>query len=146
MEQQFAGAIAGIIGGMTIAAVGMIYRAAIGGGFLSLPNGIGGVVLGGDRGATAAFGIPTFTGVGLHMILSAIYGVLIVELAPRLGLSLVGFGTLFGVLVWLFNYYVVGAFHEGSRRLAQLNPVWMALFLHALFGAVTGIATEALLA
>lgn len=138
-------AIAGVAGGLTIAAVGMVYRAAIGGGFWSLPNGIGGIALGPDAGATRAFGLPTLTGVGLHMVLSAIYGIAIAALAPVLGLSLVVTGFLIGVLVWLFNYYVVGRFHAGSAYLAKLNPVWMAFFLHALYGMVTGLVAGALL-
>jgi len=131
-------AVAGIVGGMTIAAIGMVYRAAIGKGFWSLPNGIGGIALGTQEGASLAFGPPTVVGVALHMVLSAIYGVLIVALAPALGFGLIGTGVLVGIAVWLFNYYGVGALHAGSRQLAQLNPLWMAFFLHALFGGVTG--------
>ncbi len=61
-------ALAGIAGGVVIAAVGMAYRAAIGKGFWSLPNGIGGIALGAEQGATLGFGVPTVTGVALHMI------------------------------------------------------------------------------
>ena len=135
-------ALAGIIGGVTIAGVGMVYRAAIGKGFWSLPNGIGGIVLGPAAGADRAFGLTTLTGVALHMLLSAIYGVAIVTLAPATGLSFIVTGLLVGVAVWLFNYYVVGAFHAGSKQLAELNPVWMAFLLHALYGGVAGLVLE----
>ncbi len=131
-------AAAGIIGGITIAAVGMVYRAAIGGGFWSLPNGIGGIALGPQAGTSRAFGATTVTGVGLHMVLSAVYGVAILLLAQTFGIGLVGTGLLVGTAVWLFNYYAVGAVHPGSKQLAQLNPVGVAFFLHALFGVVAG--------
>lgn len=145
MDQQLAGAIAGMIGGITIAATGMAYRAVIGRGFWSLPNGIGGIVFGGERGATLEFGSVTLIGVGLHMVLSAIYGVATVMLDPTFGFGLVPTGTIVGISVWLFNYYLVGAIHDGSRQLAKLNPLWMAFFLHALFGAVTGYVAQQLI-
>ncbi|MBV8971072.1 MAG: hypothetical protein JO290_02145 [Sphingomonadaceae bacterium] len=138
-------ALAGVAGGLTIAAVGMVYRAAIGRGFWSLPNGIGGIALGPEAGATLGLGLPTVTGVGLHMVLSAIYGVVIVALAPSLRIGVVPTGFLVGVAVWLFNYYVVGRVHAGSKHLAELNPLWMAFLLHALFGVVTGLVAQALL-
>ena len=138
-------ALAGIAGGVTIAGVGMIYRAAIGKGFWSLPNGIGGIALGPEAGATRAFGLPTLTGVALHMVLSAIYGIAIVALATVIGIGFVLTGFLVGVAVWLFNYYVVGAVHAGSKQIAELNPVWMAFFLHALYGVVAGVVIQALI-
>ncbi|MBX9730151.1 MAG: hypothetical protein K2X59_02390 [Sphingomonas sp.] len=139
-------ALAGIAGGVTIAAVGMVYRAAIGKGFWSLPNGIGGIALGPDAGATRSFGLATLTGVALHMVLSAVYGIAIVALAPALGIGFVATGFIVGVAVWLVNYYVIGAVHAGSKHLAQLNPVWMAFFLHALYGVVAGIVVQAFIA
>lgn len=139
-------AVAGIVGGVTIAGVGMVYRAAIGKGFWSLPNGIGGIALGAEAGADRAFGLATVTGVALHMVLSAIYGFAIVALAPVLGIGFILTGFLVGVVVWLFNYYVVGAVHAGSKQLAELNPVWMAFFLHALYGIVAGYVVQVLIA
>lgn len=138
-------ALAGIVGGVTIAGVGMVYRAAIGKGFWSLPNGIGGIALGAEAGATLAFGLPTLTGVALHMVLSAVYGIAIVALAPILGIGLILTGFLVGVAVWLFNYYIVGAVHAGSKQLAELNPVWMAFFLHALYGVVAGAVLQVMI-
>ena len=135
-------AIAGVAGGMTIAGVGMVYRAAIGKGFWSLPNSIGGIALGPEAGSTRSFGLATLTGVTLHMVLSAIYGIAIVALAPIIGLGFVVTGFLVGVAVWLVNYYVVGAVHPGSKQLAELNPVWMAFFLHALYGVVAGVVVQ----
>ena len=88
---------------------------------------------------------PAVTGVGLHMVLSAIYGVVIVALASSLGIGLLATGFLVGVAVWLFNYYVVGRVHAGSKHLAELNPLWMAFLLHALFGVVTGLVAQALI-
>ena len=138
-------AIAGIVGGVTIAGVGMIYRTIIGKGFWSMPNGIGGIALGAQAGATRDFGLVTVIGVALHMVLSAVYGIAIVVLAPLIGLGFIATGFLVGVAVWLFNYYAVGAIHPGSKQLARLNPVWMAFFLHALYGVVAGYVLQILI-
>jgi hypothetical protein len=146
MNQLIYGAIAGIIGGVTIAGVGMIYRTIIGGGFWSLPNGIGGIVLGPETGDTRRFGTATLAGVGLHTVLSAIYGVIVVAVAPFVGHRYVTVGIVFGIAVWLLNYYAIGAVHAGSRRLAQLNPTSVAFGLHALWGLVTGVLAAALIA
>ena len=62
-------ALAGIVGGVTIAGVGMVYRAATGKGFWSLPNSIGGIALGTEAAASRAFGLTTVTGVALNMVL-----------------------------------------------------------------------------
>ncbi len=135
-------AIAGILGGMTIAAVGMTYRLAVGQGFWTLPNGIGGIVLGPEAGDIRSFGAATLTGVALHMVLSATYGVLTVAIAPVVGISYVLMGILVGIAMWIFNYYGVGRVHAGSHKLAELNPVWMAFLLHALYGGVAGLAAQ----
>jgi hypothetical protein len=138
------GAFAGVLGGVAIAGVGMVYRAAIGGGFWSLPNGIGGIALGPERGDSSAFGLPTVTGVGLHMVLSAVYGAVTVWLAHMITHEWILTGFSVGVAVWLFNYYVVGRFHAGAKKLSELNPVWVAFVLHALFGLITGVVAQAL--
>lgn len=141
-----AGALAGIIGGLTIAALGMVYGAATGRNFWSLPNGIGGLVLGAGRGDTRGFGLPTLTGVGLHMLLSAAYGIAIVLLAQGLTHEYAITGVVFGLAVWIFNYYGVGAVHAASRKLAGLNPVPIALLLHGIFGLIAGLGAQALMA
>ncbi|MFX7988843.1 hypothetical protein ABTK55_19910, partial [Acinetobacter baumannii] len=65
--------------------------------------------------------------------------------APVLGLGYVPTGIAVGIVMWLFNYYVVGRVHAGSAHIAELNPVWMAFFLHALYGAVAGLSAQILI-
>jgi len=123
----------------------MVYGAARGNGFWTLPNGIGGIASGPEAGDTRQFGLATLTGVGLHMVLSALYGIATVILAPELGIGFIATGTLVGLVMWIINYYVIGAVHSGSRKLAGLNPVWMAFLLHALYGAVVGLVLTRLI-
>lgn len=145
MSAVSAGAIGGIVGGLVIAAMGMLYGAASGRGLWALPNRIGGIVLGPRSRETEALGVSTVVGVLLHMLLSAVYGVLIVLIARNLTDAYVLTGLIVGIVIWLANYYVIGSFHAGSREVARLNPVPIALALHALFGAIAGAVARSLL-
>lgn len=137
-------ALAGIAGGVTIAAVGMIYSAVTGGGFWSLPNSIGGILMGAEAGDTRSFGIVTLVGGGFHMVLSAVYGIATVYLARRFDVGFVYAGIAVGIFFWLFNHFLIGSASKGARKHVQFNPVWLAFLLHALYGAATGLAAIAL--
>jgi hypothetical protein len=137
--------IAGMIAGMTIAAAGMIYGRATGRGFWTLPNAIGGIALGAERGASRAFGVPTLAGVTFHMGLSALYGVAIVYLAMNLTHEYLITGAVFGSVAWLLNYYGVGAIQASAKGVAQVNPAPVAVALHALFGLIVGALADILL-
>lgn len=145
MAEVIAGIVGGIVGGLAIAALGMVYGALSGRGFWALPNVIGGLVLGPERATSGSFGVATLIGAVLHLILSAIYGVVIAIVGLHLTHSLVPTGILIGILVWVANYYGVGSFHAGSRQVAILNPAPVALVLHALFGLITALVAGALL-
>jgi hypothetical protein len=138
------GAIAGIAGGLVIAAVGMVLDAALGVGFWALPNAIGGILLGADAGATTAFGLATLVGVVVHMVLSVGFGAATLFAIRRITREHVATAVAMGLGLWLVNYYVIGQLSAGAHAVATLNPVWMAGLLHALFGAVTGLVTRAL--
>lgn len=138
------GAIAGIAGGLAIAAVGMALDAALGIGFWALPNAIGGLVLGPATGASSAFGLVTMAGVVIHMMLSVGFGVATLFAIRRVTREHVATAVALGLGLWLVNYYVLGQLSAGAHAVATLNPIWMAGALHALFGAVTGLVTRAL--
>lgn len=130
--------IAGMVAGATIAGIGMVYSAAVGRGFWALPNNIAGIVLGPDAGNTRKFGLITLVGVGFHMVLSAIYGILTLVLANDFHTGLILTGLAVGMAVWGVNHYVLGAILPGARNHQQYNPLWMAFGLHALYGGITG--------
>ena len=136
------GAIAGIAGGLVIAAVGMVLDAALGVGFWALPNAIGGIVLG--PGASTGPGLATLAGVVLHMVLSIGFGVATLFAIRTLTREHLATAVALGLGLWLVNYYVLGQLSAGAHAVATLNPIWMAGMLHALFGAVTGVVTRSL--
>jgi hypothetical protein len=138
-------ALAGAVGGASIAAIGMVYGAATGGGFWSLPNSIGGIVLGPDVGDTRSLGLVTLVGICFHMVLSALYGILTVFLAQSLNAGFVSTGIFVGIFVWLFNHFLVGSVLPGAKKHARFNPLWLAFGLHVLYGAITGGVATALI-
>lgn len=143
--QLILSALAGAIGGAAIAGLGMIYSAAVGGGLWSLPNSIGGIVLGPEAGDTRSLGLVTLVGIVFHMALSALYGVAIVYLAQHDSLGYIITGIAVGILIWLSNHLVVGAVLPGAKKHAKFNPLWLAISLHALYGAITGSVAAALI-
>ncbi len=138
------GAIAGIAGGLVIAAVGMVLDAALGIGFWALPNAIGGIVLGPITGASPGLGLVTLVGVVLHMMLSVGFGVATLFAIRKVTREHIATAVALGLGLWLFNYYVLGRVSAGAHAVATLNPIWMGGALHALFGTVTGLVTRKL--
>jgi hypothetical protein len=145
MMQLILSALAGAIGGASIAGLGMIYSAAVGGGFWSLPNSIGGIVLGPEAGDTRSLGLVTLVGMAFHIALSVLYGGAIVYLAQRDGLGYVITGISVGILIWLFNHLFVGTLLPGAKKHTEFNPLWLAISLHALYGAIAGAVAAALI-
>jgi hypothetical protein len=136
-----AGVIGGIVGGLAVAALGMAYGAASGRGLWTLPNSIGGIILGPRRADARSFGVATLVGVALHIVLSAVFGIVIVLLAQDFTHAYLATGLVVGIALWLINYVGIGAIHPGAREVAKLNPVPIALGPHLLFGFITsGVA------
>lgn len=137
MSGYLAGVIGGIVGGLAIAALGMAYGAASGRGLWTLPNRIGGIILGARRADARSFGVATLVGAALHIVLSAVFGIAIVLLAQDFTHAYLATGLVVGAALWLINYVGIGAIHPGARGVAKLNPVPIALGLHLLFGFIT---------
>ena len=141
MSGYVAGAIGGIVGGLAIAALGMAYGAASGRGLWALPNSISGLILGARRADTRLFGVATLVGAALHILLSALFGIVIVLLAQDFTHAYLATGLVGGAALWLINYLGIGAIHLGARQVAKLNPVPIAIGLHLLFGLIaSGVA------
>ncbi len=138
------GILAGVVGGMAIAAVGMLLCAVRGTGFWALPNAIGGIALGAEAGATRDLGLVTLVGVLLHMVLSAGFGVVTLVAIRRITSEYIATSIAAGLGLWVVNYYAIGAVMPGAHALAELNPIWMGGALHVLFGAVTGVVARTL--
>lgn len=144
MNGYFAGAIGGIVGGLAIAALGMVYGAASGRGLWTLPNSIGGLILGPRREDARSFGVATLVGAALHVVLSGVFGIVIVLVAQNFTHAYIATGLVAGAALWLINYVGIGAIHPASADVARLNPAPIAVGLHLLFGLITSVVALAI--
>jgi hypothetical protein len=85
--------------------------------------------------AVVHFSVGAFAG--------AIFHVLVNLFVPDRTSLQVGLGVLYGVLLWIINFYVVIVWLQrdlfGEAYVLQLMPAWVALLTHAVYGLTLGI-------
>jgi len=135
------GAIAGIVAGLVFAAFEMMASAFMMGAeaFFMPLRMIGAIVLGPealDPGySLLAAGVA---GVMVHMMLSIIYGVIFGEIATILRgpAAFIGAGGIFGLVLWLVNFYVIAPF--AFPWFLDSNPLVQFIGHTFFFGMVLG--------
>jgi hypothetical protein len=137
------GAIAGLIGGLSMALVGAIISASVGGDIWLEAKQIAAVVYGSAAAAQPGFEAgPVLVGTLLHLLVSTILGALFSIVTRRLFHLTSEFGTLlmagliYGMLIWLVGYFAV---------LPLVNPLLRETYApafivqHLVYGSVTGL-------
>lgn len=137
------GALIGVVAGIVFAMFEMIAAWAMGDGFWMPLRMIGAIVLGEEalEGSYSLAGAAT-AGAVVHMALSALYGAVfgaLLALVPVLRGSaglLVAAGSLYGLALWLVNFYVVApiAFEWFQDANAVVQFVAHVVFFGALLG------------
>jgi hypothetical protein len=130
-------AVAGLLAGLIFVAMEMVLVATVGGSPWGPPRMMGAIVLGPHvLPPPATFDAGIFAvGMLVHFALSAVLGVIFAFAVGRLSLStvaLVGLGALFGLAVYLVNFYgftAVFPWFEMARN-------WITIVSHLVFGAV----------
>ena len=146
-----AGLVGGIIAGIVFAMFEMIVAAIMGDGFFAPLMMIGAIVLG--QGALPmpepTIGLSTIVPVGItvHMVLSIIYGAVFAAAASSVGFlrnnrwALIGVATVFGIALWIVNFYVVAPILFPWFGMA--NPVVQFLAHTFFFGTALGLVVAA---
>jgi hypothetical protein len=134
-----AGAIAGMIGGILMAAFAMMYAGLTGMGFLA-PLLMIGATFYGPQALVGGAGVMLY-GLILHMMTSAVWGVIFAVLLPR-GISAAtatGWGVLFGLVVAVVMYF--GVVPWANPTMYSRVPMMIGAFVveHLLFGAGLGL-------
>lgn len=128
------GPVAGIIAGIIMAIVSMLITAAMGMGFWLVPKMIAATFLGVDALVGGAGAV--ILGVIVHLIVSAILGLIFAFLTPRIisASSDFGLGIVFGVVVWaVMTFIVLPLINDVMRDRVALMP--FAWFIeHLVFG------------
>jgi hypothetical protein len=142
------GAYMGVVAGIVFALFVMIASSLMGDSFFAPLRMIAGIVLG-----PTALDLATplsrilVPGLGVHLLLSALYGTafgLLVGAVPAMHherATLVGWGAVFGFLVWLVNFYVLAPVLY--PWFTEATP-WVEFIGHTLFyGATLGLLVGA---
>ena len=135
----WAGAVSGVIASLVMGMVGMTATWMQGDGLFFVPEKIATLVLS-DANAATALGI--ITGLGIHIMLGAIFGVIfasaytLVTSSYSVGTA-VALGVLFGFGLWVTNFLIIGP-AVGAQLTASFGPE-LAIPTHLIFGFALGI-------
>lgn len=136
------GAIAGIVAGLVFAAFEMIASAVMmGAAALWMPLRMIGAILLGKAALDPGYSliIAGVAGVAVHLVLAAIYGSLFAALLGglRSGVAIIGLATVYGVALWLLNFYVIAP--RAFPWFADADPVIQFVAHAFFFGSVLGL-------
>ncbi|WP_143526840.1 hypothetical protein [Rubrobacter xylanophilus] len=141
-----AGLVTGIVAGVVFAMFEMVVAAVMGQGFFAPLRMIAAIGLGeGALPPQASVGLATIVPVGLviHMVLSMLYGAGFGMVASVVGIlkenrwALVGAATLFGLALWIVNFYVIAPF--AFPWFGMANPLVQFIAHTFFFGTVLGL-------
>jgi hypothetical protein len=127
------GAVGGIVAGIPFAVITMWFASTTGGGWLAPLNLISTIVLGAD--ALEAGTAQPWVGVVVHMVLSAIIGMVFALFAPALRTNgaVALAGTAYGALIYVVNFLIVG---NTVLPQFQMPNQPFELVMHIVFGTL----------
>jgi uncharacterized protein YacL len=127
------GAIGGIVAGVPFAVITMWFAATTGGGWLAPLKLISTIVLG--AGALEAGTAQPWLGAVVHMVLSAVIGMVFALIAPALhtnGAAALA-GTAYGALIYVVNFLIIG---NTILPQFQMPNQPFELVMHIVFGTL----------
>ncbi len=134
------GIVAGIVAGIVMAMTAMVWMALAGQGFFRPLDAIASILLG--RGAiTPGFQmLPELVGMAIHLVLSAVFGLVFAFLAARTSLSkgaIIGAAVAYGLLLWVVNVVVIDTLFVPAGL--SLAPTPLMIVVHVVYGLVLGL-------
>ena len=130
-------ALFGLLAGMMMAMAGMMMTAAIGTGFFALPAMMGDIIFGPEATVAGGAGV-VLAGLMLHMMLSAMFGVVFALIVQRWPKDAIGTGAIFGIALWYMNFHLLARFSPAAAAMAAMTPAWIAIATHLIFGVAIG--------
>ena len=138
------GMLLGFVAGGVFIVFEVVAAAILGAGPLGPPRMISGILLG--QGALQPLATPAFValaGLAIHFLLSALYGGVfgaLTHVVRPLGTNralLVGAATLFGLLLWVVNFYLISP--AAFPWFGMANPVVQFVAHTFFFGSALGL-------
>lgn len=134
-------AIWGLVAGIVMAMATMMITAIVGMGLWALPTMIAALLLG-PSAVMGAGAIVIMIGLITHMVLSMMFGVIYAAIVNLLTHEFIVTALVFGLLLWIINFYAVGSVVAGARMMAQHEPTWLAIVSHLVFGITLGALSQ----
>lgn len=134
-----AGAAAGIVASLAMGMVVMVVTLIQGRGLFLVPRLIATLVLSNEAAATT---IGIITGLVIHVLLGALYGLIFAVLHTLITNSYelsgaIVLGLVYGFGLWVVNFLILGP-ATGAQLTVQLAPA-TAIPMHLLFGLVVSL-------
>jgi hypothetical protein len=141
-----AGAAFGLVAGLFFALFEMVAAWQMGDGFWMPLRMIGAILLGADAlEPTYSLAGAAIAGALLHMMLSALYGAMFAAIASVGGLlsrpARVAAATVYGLALWLANFYVVASF--AFEWFQDADPLVQFLAHTFVYGSLLGLLLAA---
>jgi hypothetical protein len=136
------GLAAGIIAGLVFAVFEMLASAfMMGAGAFFMPLRMIGAIALGSQALDPGYSLWTagFAGVVVHLVLAIIYGLIFGVVATMLrgAAALIGIGWIYGLALWLVNFYAIAP--TTFPWFLDANPVLQFIAHTFFFGAVLGL-------
>jgi hypothetical protein len=131
-------AIWGLLAGIAMAIATMMITAAVGMGFWTMLLLIAGIVLGPSAMMGGVSLGVLLIGAIIHMALSMMFGVIYAAIVNSVTREIMLTAVVFGLALWIVNFYVLGLVLPGARMMAQHEPTWLAILSHLVFGLTLG--------
>ncbi len=136
--------VAGVVAGVVMAMFAMMVAALAGMGLWAPPRGITALVFGTQRSGAGFAVRPVVTGMMLHMMPSAAFGVgyalIVGNAASRLALGAKAvIGIMLGVALWTINTYALAGFLNGREVFTSAHAAWVWFAGQVMFGVVLGL-------
>lgn len=134
-------ALFGLIAGIVMAMVAMMATAILGMGLWAMPAMIAGLILG-PSATMDVTPVVIIVGLMIHMALSMMFGIVYAAVVNTVTRERVLTGLGLGLLLWVFNFYVLGLFIPGARMMADHEPLALAVMTHLIFGGTLAFLAE----
>ncbi len=133
-ERAIAGGVAGVVAGLVFAVLSMAYGAVVGPNVWA-PLRMMATILGFEMAPTFA-AAPVLVGVGLHMMLSAVYGAVFAVIVGTAGRAVVlAAGAAFGLALYVVNFHVFAQLKQFAV-FQMMAGNWFEIAVHVLFGVL----------
>ncbi len=134
------GIVGGVVAGIAMAMVAMIWTMLAGAGFWRPMDLIASILLG-KSAITGGFQlIPEFLGMVIHLMLSAVFGLIFAAVAARTSWSsgaIIGAGLAYGLLLWIVNVVIIDTLFIPAGL--SLAPTLLMVVVHLVYGLVLGL-------